>query len=109
MLTFDRYEQPPAQKDSGGRSHRHKPGLVRRENVVAALRWSNPESNSTAEASDKHQLLYLMEGQGSIRLDDKDYDVSKGAGVYLVKSATIRPVTSASLKVLHLVASQIPG
>ena len=79
--------------------------------MVAALRWLKSGEQFKAEASDKHQLLYLMEGQGSIRLDDKDYDVSKGAGVYLgpSESATIRPVTSASLKVLHLVVSQIPG
>ena len=34
-----------------------------------------------------------MEGSGRIRLDNKDYEVSKGAGVYLgpSESATIQP------------------
>ncbi len=53
------------------------------KNVVAALRWLKPGEQFNAAASDKHQLLYLMEGRGSILLDDKNYEVSNGAGVYL--------------------------
>jgi len=51
-----------------------------------------------------------MEGRGSIRLDDKDYDVSKGAGVYLApsESATVQAADGASLKVLHLIVPKIP-
>ena len=81
------------------------------KNVVAALRWLKSGEKFEAEASDKHQLLYLMEGEGNIRLDDKNYDVSKGAGVYLgpSESATIQPAAGASLKLLHLVVPKIPA
>jgi mannose-6-phosphate isomerase-like protein (cupin superfamily) len=81
------------------------------KNVVAALRWLKSGEKFKAEASDKHQLLYLMEGRGSIRLDEKNYDVSKGAGVYLgpSESATIQPTEGASLKLLHLVVPKIPA
>jgi glyoxylate utilization-related uncharacterized protein len=81
------------------------------KNVVAALRWLKSGEKFKAEASNKHQLLYLMEGEGSIRLDEKNYDVSKGAGVYLgpSESATIQPATGASLKLLHLVVPKIPA
>ena len=81
------------------------------KNVVAALRWLKSGEKFKAENSDKHQLLYLMEGEGKIRLDEKDYDVSKGAGVYLgpSESATIQPAAGASLKLLHLVVPRIPA
>jgi hypothetical protein len=81
------------------------------KNVVAALRWLKSGEKFKAEASDKHQLLYLMEGKGSIRLNETNYDVSKGAGVYLgpSESATIQPAAGASLKLLHLVVPKIPA
>ena len=80
------------------------------KNVVAALRWLKSGEKFKAKPSDKHQLLYLMEGKGSIRLDNKDYEVSKGAGVYLGPSetATIQPAAGASLKLLHLVFPRFP-
>jgi hypothetical protein len=80
------------------------------KNVVAALRWLKSGEKFNTEALDKHQLLYLMEGEGNIHLDNKNYDVSKGAGVYLgpSESATIQPAAGASLKLLHLVVPKIP-
>jgi hypothetical protein len=81
------------------------------KNVVAALRWLKSGEKFKAVASDKHQLLYLMEGSGNILLDDKNYEVSKGAGVYLgpLESATLQPSSGASLKLLHLVVPKIPA
>jgi glyoxylate utilization-related uncharacterized protein len=81
------------------------------KNVVAALRWLKSGEKFKTEASDMHQLLYLMEGKGSIRLDNKNYEVSKGAGVYLgpSESATIQPEAGASLKLFHLVVPKIPA
>jgi mannose-6-phosphate isomerase class I len=77
---------------------------------VAALRWLKSGEKFNAEPSGKYQLLYLMEGQGSIRLDNKNYDVAKGAGVYLApsESATVQAADGASLKLLHLVVPRIP-
>lgn len=85
--------------------------LCEAKNVVAALRWLKFGEKYKAEASSKHQLLYLMEGNGSIHLYNKDYQVSKGAGVYLgpSESAMIQPAAGASLKLLHLVVPQIPA
>jgi len=50
-----------------------------------------------------------MEGKGSIQLDGKDHDVTKGMGVYLgpSESATIR-ATDAAVKLFHLIVPQIP-
>ncbi len=67
--------------------------------------------NSKLTRTEKHQLIYLMEGSGQIRLDNKDYDVSHGAGVYLGPSetATIQAGAGSSLKLFHLVVPRIPA
>ncbi len=80
--------------------------------VLAALRWLNAGDRFEAEPlADTHQLLYLMDGRGIISLAGKNYDVAKGAGVYLgpTESAAIRPAQGASLKLLHLVVPHIPA
>lgn len=84
--------------------------LAGAKNVVGTLRWLRPGEQFEAEPLDKHQLIYLMEGSGRIRLDNNDYEVSRGAGVYLGPSeaATIRAADGASLKLFQLVVAQIP-
>lgn len=84
--------------------------LAGAKNVLGTLRWLAAGQEFAPEVVNKHQLLYLMEGEGSIRLDNKDYQVSKGAGVYLGPSetASIRVAERASLKLFHLVVPQIP-
>lgn len=80
------------------------------KNVVAMLRWLKEGERFDAESlKDKHQLIYLMEGGGVITLGNKDYEISKGAGVYLGPSETagIRQAGSAPLKVLHLVVLRV--
>ena len=84
--------------------------LVGAKNVLGTLRWLKAGEKYVAENVPKHQLIYLMEGKGRIRLDNKDYDVAKGAGVYLGPSetATIQAADGASLKLFHLIVPQIP-
>jgi quercetin dioxygenase-like cupin family protein len=84
--------------------------LAGAKNVLGVLRWLSSGEQFTAEASDKHQLLYFMEGKGRIRLEGKDYEVSRGAGVYLGPSetATIQAGEDASAKLFHLTVPQIP-
>ena len=84
--------------------------LVGAKNVLGTLRWLKPGDRFATEKMDRHQLIYLMEGKGRIRLDNKDYDVTKGAGVYLGPSetATIQAADGASLKLFHLIVPQIP-
>ena len=80
------------------------------KNVQASLRRLDGAESFTAEAADRHQLIYVMDGKGRIRLDDKDYDVEKGGGIYLgpAEAATIRPAAGESLKLFHLVVPKIP-
>ena len=79
-------------------------------NVLASLRWISPSDSFKAAAADKHQLIYLMDGKGRIRLNDRDYDVEKGYGVYLgpAESATIQARDGAPVKLFHLVVPKIP-
>ncbi len=79
-------------------------------NVHGSLRWLKSAETFKPDAIAKHQLIYLMDGKGSIRLNDKDYAVEKGAGIYLGPSetATIQAANGASLKLFHLVVPSIP-
>jgi mannose-6-phosphate isomerase class I len=79
-------------------------------NVHGSLRWLKSAETFKPDATDKHQLIYLMEGKGRIRLDNRDYDVEKGMGIYLGPSetATIQAANGDTLKVFHLVVPQIP-
>jgi hypothetical protein len=85
--------------------------LAGAKNVLGTLRWLSPGEKFEADRQEKHQLIYLMEGQGSIRLDNKDYDVSRGAGVYLgpSESATIQASAGSALKLFHLIVPRIPA
>ena len=80
------------------------------KNVLGSLRWLKPSEIFKPLSADKHQLIYLMEGKGRIRLNDKDYDVEKGAGIYLgpAETATIQAAAGSKLKLFHLVVPKIP-
>jgi glyoxylate utilization-related uncharacterized protein len=84
--------------------------LAGAKNVLGTLRWVQPGKTYDAAATDKHQLLYLMEGAGSVRLEGKDHEVSKGMGVYLgpQESASIQAAAGGAVKLFHLEVPQIP-
>src|ERR1700722_4632385 len=79
------------------------------QNVHVSLRWLNPVQKFTPEIIEKHQLLYFMEGKGTINLEGKDYEVGKGAGVYLgpKETASITGAAGAQLKLFHIVVPHI--
>jgi|SRR3974390_769650 len=79
-------------------------------NVHGSLRWLKSTEAFKPAAIDKHQLIYLMEGTGTIRLNNHEYDVEKGGGIYLGPSetATIQAGPTSSLKLFHLVVPKIP-
>jgi len=82
------------------------------KNVLGMLRWLGPGQQFDAQSrQDTHQLIYLMEGEGVITLNRKEYPVTKGAGFYLGPSetASIRQAGKGSLKLLHLVVPKLKG
>jgi hypothetical protein len=85
--------------------------LAGAKNVLGTLRWLSPGEKFEARPIEKHQLIYLMEGRGQIRLENKDYDVARGAGVYLgpAETATVQAGPGASLKLFHLIVPRIPA
>jgi quercetin dioxygenase-like cupin family protein len=79
------------------------------KNVSGSLRWLKTGEKFKAEASDKHQLIYLMDGRGRIELDNKNYEVTKGAGVYLGPSETASiEASGGTLMLFHLIVPKIP-
>ena len=80
------------------------------KNVLGTLRWIKSGETFKADAGPKHQLLYLMEGNGTINLENKNHEVTKGMGIYLGPSetATISAVAGSTVKIFHLVVPQIP-
>lgn len=79
--------------------------LAGAKNVNAKLRWLKDGETYEAVADDKHQLVYLMEGQAKVKLDGKDYDIAKGSGVYLGPSetASITAIAGGEAKLFQLV------
>jgi quercetin dioxygenase-like cupin family protein len=111
MLTFIETSKLPRKTTAQGEvTEILNPELCGAKNVLAALRALKPGQKFETEKSNKHQLIYLMEGNGTISLENKNYDVMKGAGVYLGphETVTIQPSAGSSLKLLHLTVSQIP-
>jgi quercetin dioxygenase-like cupin family protein len=111
-LTFIDTKKLPRQKTAQGEmTEILNAALAGAKNVLGTLRWLKSGEKFKAESSDKHQLIYLMEGKGRINLENKDYDVGKGAGVYLgpSESATIQAADGASVKLFHLVVPKIPA
>ena len=108
-LFIDTNKLPRVKMPQGEASEILNEKLAGAKNVLGTLRWLKSGETYKTEVNDKHQLLYLMEGEGSINLENKDHDVSKGMGVYLGPSetATIQ-ATSAPVKIFHLVVPQIP-
>lgn len=80
------------------------------KNIVGSLRWLKAADAFTPEKADKHQLIYLMEGKGTISLDNKDYSVEKGAGIYLgpQETAMIKAAQGDALKLFHIVVPNFP-
>lgn len=111
-LTFIDTNKLPKQAMAGGGEVTEvlNEALCGAKNVQGSLRWLRGTERFTAAAAGKHQLIYVMDGQGRIRLNDKDYDVEKGGGIYLgpAETATIQAGASASLKLFHLLVPLIP-
>ena len=80
------------------------------KNVLGGLRWIHAGESFNADAGDKHQLIYFMEGAGTINLEQKDHEVTKGMGIYLGPSetATIAAAANGTVKIFHLVVPRIP-
>jgi len=84
--------------------------LVGAKNVHGELRWLKSGEKFDAAATERHQLIYLMEGKGTIRLEGKNYNATRGAGVYLGPGESVSILASdGALKLFHLVVPRIPA
>ncbi len=78
--------------------------------VRGMLRWLGPGERFDAESLlENHQLIYVMKGDGVVTLGGRDYDFTKGAGIYLRRgeTASIKHSGREALKLLHLVVVRL--
>jgi quercetin dioxygenase-like cupin family protein len=110
LTIIDTNQLPIAQTAQGAMTEVLNQQLAGAMNVVGTLRWLNAGERFTAHACDKHQLIYLMEGAACIQLENKEYGVQKGGGVYLGphETATLSAPGGATAKLFHLVVKYIP-
>src|SRR4051794_7861612 len=76
------------------------------KNVVASLRWLSVGDYFDAGPDAKtHQLIYFLDGEATITLNDSDQQVAKGAGIYLEpsESARITHRGDSDVKLFHLI------
>ena len=81
------------------------------QNVTCYLRWlRGGEAFAVPPLAETHQLVYLMEGEATIRLAAEAHEVVKGMGVYLgpAEVAEISHRGSAPVKLFHLVVPVRP-
>ncbi len=83
--------------------------LAGAKNVLGVLRWLKKGESFEASAAGKHQLFYLMEGEGSVKLQGRDHAVTKGMGLYLGPKESASLSTASQMKLLHLVVPPIPA
>jgi glyoxylate utilization-related uncharacterized protein len=83
--------------------------LAGAKNVVATVHWLKGGDRLDVGAPDVHHLVYLMEGEATIRLSGADHRVTKGAGVYLGPSETARVSHAGGLplKLFHLTVPKL--
>ena len=80
------------------------------EQMSASLRWlGEGERFEAAPLTGAHQLIYMMEGNGVVTLEGKDYGVGPGAGLYLApgESAGLRGAGGGTLKAFHLIGKPL--
>jgi quercetin dioxygenase-like cupin family protein len=78
--------------------------LAGANNVSGSLRWLQPGETCDVSPLDRHQLVYVMDGQAQLTLEQATHDVGTGMGVYLGPSehATFTAGPTA-VKLFHLV------
>jgi quercetin dioxygenase-like cupin family protein len=109
-LTFiDTNKLPKVKTQQGEATEVLSEKLVGAKNVLATLRWLKSGEELDAKPAGKHQLIYLVEGEGRISLNGKDYSVRKGAGVYLEPNESAKiSADKGTLKLFHLLVPRIP-
>jgi glyoxylate utilization-related uncharacterized protein len=78
--------------------------LAGARNVVATLHWLDRGDGLDVGGANVHHLVYLMDGEATIRLNDAEHRVGKGAGVYVGPSerARVNHAGRSLLKLFHL-------
>jgi mannose-6-phosphate isomerase-like protein (cupin superfamily) len=111
-LTFIDTNKLPRLKDprAGEFTEILNKALCGAENVVVTLHWLSSGQSLDAKSKDEfHHLYYVMEGEGTITLNGKEYGAKKGMGAYLgpAEQAMFKQTGSSTLKLLHLTVPKL--
>ncbi len=113
MITFidtEACERKSLDNDQGKMAEVVNKALCGAEQMSASLRWlGEGERFEAAPLTGAHQLIYMMEGNGVVTLEGKDYSVGPGAGLYLApgESAGLRGAGGGTLKAFHLIGKPL--
>jgi hypothetical protein len=79
--------------------------LVGARHVRGTLRWVPSGERFEVDACPQHQLVYVMQGGGTIELTGTQHAVTTGAGVYLapLEQAAVQAGPEGPLQLFHLV------
>jgi mannose-6-phosphate isomerase-like protein (cupin superfamily) len=78
------------------------------EQMRAALRWlGEGDRFEVAPLPGSHQVIYIMEGNGVVSLNGKEYDVGPGAGLYLGPGEGADLRGGETLKAFHLIGEPL--
>ena len=112
MLTFiDTNKLPRVKTPQGEVTEILNRQLCGAKNVLRRCAGSIPERNSRPNASNKHQLIYLMEGTGEHPPRRQGLRRARRARacIWALGNRDDSAGRGASLKLFHLVVPQIPG
>jgi glyoxylate utilization-related uncharacterized protein len=107
MITFIDTNECKRENLGGGRGDAAEVvsgALCGADEIKAHLRWlGEGDAFEAAPIPDAHQLIYVMEGEGVVSLEGKDYDVGPGAGLYLGPGEGASLQGAGALKAFHLI------
>ena len=60
--------------------------FINKQNIAAAVLVLEPNEEDTQEPHDSDELYYVISGDGFLKINNKDYDISEGTAYYVQKN-----------------------
>lgn len=60
--------------------------FINKQNIAAGVLVLEPNEDDTQEPHDSDELYYVISGDGFLKINNKDYDISEGTAYYVQKN-----------------------
>ena len=60
--------------------------FINKQNIAAGVLVLEPNEEDTQEPHDSDELYYVISGDGFLKINNKDYDISEGTAYYVQKN-----------------------